>query len=92
MSQQSFEIVTGFVFTAPDDTIELVPGTLHLVECLSMCRQNTTCLSVNFETGLCVLFSSSATSKPDALTASQFPVFTIYAQKICLEGKSKNYL
>lgn len=84
-SQQSFELVTGFVFTAPDDTIELVPGTLHLVECLSLCRQNASCLSVNFETGLCVLFSSSATVRPDALTSSQFPVFTIYAQKICLD-------
>ncbi|GFY47512.1 uncharacterized protein TNIN_237211 [Trichonephila inaurata madagascariensis] len=82
--KQSFELVTGYVFTAPDDTLELVPGTLHLTECLSYCRHNASCRAVNFETGLCVLFSSSATDRPDALTSSQFPVFTIYAQKICL--------
>ncbi|GIX71735.1 apple domain-containing protein [Caerostris extrusa] len=85
--KQSFELVTGFVFTAPDDTLELVPGTLHLTECLSYCRHNTSCRAVNFETGLCVLFSSSATDRPEALTSSQFPVFTIYAQKICLQGE-----
>lgn len=83
-AQQTFELVTGFVFTAPDNTIGLVPSTLHLVDCLSFCRQNASCLAVNFETGLCVLFNSSATQRPDALTSSQFPVFTIYAQKICL--------
>ncbi|GIY41244.1 apple domain-containing protein [Caerostris darwini] len=86
--KQSFELVTGFVFTAPDDTLELVPGTLHLTECLSYCRHNASCRAVNFETGLCVLFSSSATDRPEALTSSQFPVFTIYAQKICLQGES----
>ncbi|KAF8763871.1 hypothetical protein HNY73_022006 [Argiope bruennichi] len=84
MEKQSFELVTGYVFTAPDDTLELVPGTLHLTECLSYCRHNTSCRAVNFETGLCVLFSSSASDRPDALTSSEFPVFTIYAQKICL--------
>ncbi|CAL1266420.1 unnamed protein product [Larinioides sclopetarius] len=85
MEQQSFELVTGYVFTAPDDTLELVPGTLHLTECLSYCRHNTSCRAVNFETGLCVLFSSSASDRPEALTSSEFPVFTIYAQKICLQ-------
>ncbi|KAG8201943.1 hypothetical protein JTE90_027419 [Oedothorax gibbosus] len=85
LEKQSFELVTGFVFTAPDDTLELVPGTLHLTECLSYCRHNTSCRAVNFETGLCVLFSSSATDRPQALSSSQFPVFTIYAQKICLK-------
>ncbi|XP_054707405.1 uncharacterized protein LOC129217167 isoform X2 [Uloborus diversus] len=83
--QQTFELVTAFVFTAPDDTLELVPGTLHLTDCLSYCRHNASCRSVNYETGLCVLFSSSATQRPEALTSSQFPVFTIYAQKICLD-------
>ncbi|GBL96311.1 hypothetical protein AVEN_238677-1 [Araneus ventricosus] len=86
MEMQSFELVTGYVFTAPDDTLELVPGTLHLTECLSYCRHNTSCRAVNFETGLCVLFSSSASDRPEALTSSEFPVFTIYAQKICLQG------
>ncbi|XP_067118423.1 uncharacterized protein [Centruroides vittatus] len=82
----TFELITGYVYTAPSDTLELLPGTLQLTECLSQCRKNASCQSVNFETGLCVLFSSSAVQHPSALTASQFPVFTVYAHKICLFG------
>lgn len=41
----------------------------------------------SFETGLCVLMSSSANVKPQALKESQFPVFTIYSQKVCLSGQ-----
>jgi len=43
-------------------------------------------LSVNYETGLCVLFSTSADTTPGALSPSQFPVFTLYAQKICVRA------
>ncbi|XP_064477440.1 uncharacterized protein LOC135391215 [Ornithodoros turicata] len=83
----TFEVITGYVYTAPSDTIELKPGTLQLTECLNHCKRNKTCQSVNFETGLCVLFTSSATERPTGLSISQFPVFTIYAQKICLGKK-----
>lgn len=83
----SFELVPGYVFTDTDEKMEMLPGTLHLTDCLSQCRLNRTCQSINFETGLCVLFSSSSQQAPQALTASQFPVFTIYAQKICLMGE-----
>lgn len=83
----TFELITGFVFTSSTDTVTMmIPGVLHLAECLDHCRQNQTCNSLNFETGLCVLLSSSALQLPDALTPSQFPVFTIYAQKICLKS------
>ncbi len=70
----------------------MLPGMLHLIECMERCLSNSTCKSVNFETGLCVLLSSSASERPEALTLSQFPVFTIYAQKICLTGNDKKKL
>eukprot|EP00095_Tigriopus_kingsejongensis_P007697 maker-scaffold142_size315517-snap-gene-1.10 protein:Tk07697 transcript:maker-scaffold142_size315517-snap-gene-1.10-mRNA-1 annotation:"hypothetical protein DAPPUDRAFT_214208" len=79
-----FELVTGYVYTAPDDMLDSRPGTLMLTDCIELCRRNTTCKSANFETGLCVLFGSSAEEFPGGLTASQFPVFTLYVQKICL--------
>ena len=82
----TFELITGQVFTAPSDTVTMLPGILHLTECLQWCLTNDTCKSVNFETGLCVLLSSSAIERPEALTPSQFPVFTTYAQKVCLKG------
>ncbi|KFM64709.1 hypothetical protein X975_00721, partial [Stegodyphus mimosarum] len=69
--------------------MELVPGTLKLTDCLALCNLNATCQAVNFETGLCVLFSSSAVQRPSSLTPSQFPVFTIYAHKVCLLGRKK---
>lgn len=79
-----FELVTGYVFTAPDDLLDSIPGTLMLTDCLESCHANDTCESVNYETGLCVMFSSNADAYPGALSKSQFPVFTIYAQKTCL--------
>ncbi|XP_077284987.1 ZP and PAN domain-containing protein neyo [Arctopsyche grandis] len=79
-----FELVTGYVFSAPAHILDDIPGTLMLTDCLEICQSNDTCHSVNYETGLCVLFSSNADDQPGALTKSQFPVFTIYAQKSCL--------
>ncbi|OQR68537.1 hypothetical protein BIW11_12850, partial [Tropilaelaps mercedesae] len=82
---ESFELVTGYVYTAPTETIELKAGVLQLQQCLQMCRDHEDCRSVNFETGLCVLFSSSASERPQSLSPSQFPVFTIYAEKVCVQ-------
>ncbi|XP_064544110.1 uncharacterized protein LOC135432371 [Drosophila montana] len=84
-----FEIITGnviysYVFSAPGRLLDSLPGTLMLTDCLESCQSNETCQAVNYETGLCVLFSSNADILPGALTKSQFPVFTIYAQKTCL--------
>lgn len=59
-----FELVTGFVYTAPDDMLDSRPGTLMLTDCIELCRRNTTCKAANFETGLCVLFGSSAEEFP----------------------------
>ena len=83
----TFELITGHVYTSPADTVTMIPGVLHLSECLEHCHNNQSCKSLNFETGLCVLLSSSALQRPFALTPSQFPVFTIYAHKVCLTGK-----
>ena len=80
----SFEVVTGYVYTAPADMLDSQPGTLMLTDCIDTCRGNSSCKSINYETGLCVLFSSSADEEGGQLTPSQFPVFTIYVQKNCL--------
>lgn len=80
----SFELITGYVYTAPADMLDSQPGTLMLTDCIDTCRNNASCRSINYETGLCVLFSSSADQNGGQLTPSQFPVFTIYLQKNCL--------
>lgn len=82
--QLSFEMVTGYVYTAPADMLDSQPGTLMLTDCIDTCRQNSSCRSINYETGLCVLFASNADDGEGELTTSQFPVFTIYVQKNCL--------
>ncbi|XP_076659644.1 ZP and PAN domain-containing protein neyo [Halictus rubicundus] len=79
-----FELVTGYVYTAPTDTLDTIPGTVMITDCLEMCQTNDSCQAVNYETGLCVLFSSNADSNPDALSQPDLPVFPIYAQKSCL--------
>jgi hypothetical protein len=53
-------MVTGFVYTAPSDMLDSQPGTLMLTDCIDTCRKNSSCKSINYETGLCVLFSSNA--------------------------------
>jgi len=82
----TFELVTGYVYTAPADMLDSQPGTLMLTDCIDTCRANSSCASINYETGLCVLFSSRASENAGQLTPSQFPVFTIYVQKVCLKG------
>lgn len=59
-----FELITGYVFTAPDDLLDSVPGTLMLTDCLEACQSNDSCHAVNYETGLCVLFASNADTFP----------------------------
>ncbi|RWS27207.1 uncharacterized protein B4U80_09649 [Leptotrombidium deliense] len=83
----SFELITGYVFSSPSETLATIPGTLQLTDCLNRCRNNSECQSINFETGLCIMFSASAIQRPTALNPSQFPVFTIYAQKLCFSSR-----
>lgn len=76
-----FELVTGYVYTAPTNMLESIPGTLMLTDCLETCQANDSCQAVNYETGLCVLFSSNADSNPGRIESLS------YLPKDC----SKNY-
>ena len=58
------ELITGKVYTAPEDMLDSRPGTLMLTDCIDLCLSNSSCTAANFETGLCVLFSSSAQQFP----------------------------
>ena len=62
--QVHVELVTGKVYTAPEDMLDSRPGTLMLTDCIDLCLSNSSCTAANFETGLCVLFSSSAGQYP----------------------------
>ena len=67
----SFELITGYVFTSPDTIVDTRPGVLKIEDCIDACRRNSTCLSVNYETGLCVLFSGSAEETPGKILFSK---------------------
>lgn len=58
-----FELITGFVFSAPGNALDSIPA-LMLTDCLETCQGNDSCQSVNYETGLCILFSSNADALP----------------------------
>lgn len=59
-----FSIFISYVFSAPGKLMDSQPGTLMLTDCLNTCLKNATCQSVNYETGLCVLFSAHADQLP----------------------------
>ncbi|XP_046406452.1 uncharacterized protein LOC124171342 [Ischnura elegans] len=84
-----FELITGHVLSSPKDLIETKAGILRLGECVDKCRRSAKCKAVNFETGLCLLMAANLEDAPDALTPSQFPVFTLFAQKTCVAGAGK---
>lgn len=52
------------MFSAANEMLDSVPGTLMLSDCLDLCQSNDTCSSVNYETGLCILFASNADKMP----------------------------
>lgn len=54
----------SYVFSAPGKLLDSLPGTLMLTDCLEACQGNETCHAVNYETGLCVLFSANADQLP----------------------------
>ena len=54
-----FELITGFVYSSADDIIESNIGALHVSECIAQCRKKPSCMALNFETGLCVLFKTA---------------------------------
>ncbi|XP_066995451.2 uncharacterized protein [Anabrus simplex] len=75
--------MTGFVYSSPGDIIATKTGVLRFADCIAACRNNVSCQAINYETGLCVLFTDNGDSQ-GALTKSQFPVFTLFAQKRCM--------
>jgi len=79
-----FELITGFVYSSADDIIESNIGALQIAECVNQCRNNDDCMALNFETGLCVLFRTASGEDSELLSVSQFPVFTLYSQKVCV--------
>jgi hypothetical protein len=61
-----FELMTGYVYSAPTEIMATRAGVLLLKDCLEQCLQNASCHAVNFETGLCVLFAGGSTDQPGA--------------------------
>lgn len=82
----TFELLTGYIYkpSSGAEVLSSMPSTLQLTDCLDYCLHNSSCLAINFEMGLCVLLAQSARQRPHNLFTSQFPVFTIYAEKKCL--------
>lgn len=68
-----FEMITGYVYSTPKDLLDSIPGTLMLTDCLEACQSNELCKAVNYETGLCVLFSSTADQHPGQYKISHNP-------------------
>ncbi|EDS43925.1 conserved hypothetical protein [Culex quinquefasciatus] len=60
----------SYVFSAPNKLLDSIPGTLMLTDCLEACQSNDSCSSVNYETGLCVLFSSNSDKLPVRISIS----------------------
>jgi len=56
------------VLSAPSKQLETLPGTLMLTDCLEACQANESCSAVNYETGLCVMFRSTADQLPGEST------------------------
>lgn len=58
-----------YVLSAPSRQLETLPGTLMLTDCLEACQANESCSAVNYETGLCVMFRSTADQLPGESSA-----------------------
>ena len=58
---ENYILKTFYLSHSDIDILSLQTGVTDIVSCLSQCRAAGDCLSVNYETGLCVLFNSSAT-------------------------------
>lgn len=85
-----FELITGYVFSAPGNVLDSVPGTLMLTDCLETCQGNDSCQSVNYETGLCVLFSSNADAQPGRCQVITYIRFKLQDNHIVLFTKHRH--
>jgi len=80
----TFELVTGWMYSAPHDILETRAGTLQLAECVEACKLNLSCQAVNFETGLCVLFKSQVGEKSGKQQFFQTPLSLKYFLLLCM--------
>jgi len=63
----------SYVLSAPSKMLDTLPGTLMLTDCLEACQNNESCSAVNYETGLCVLFKTTADKLPGELESVRIP-------------------
>lgn len=81
-----------YLLSSSENMIEAVP-LLMLSECIEQCRQNASCHSINYETGLCVLFTSHADKLPGkAIMILQLHIFaprsfTMVQRLLCSEKR-----
>ncbi|XP_055346148.1 uncharacterized protein LOC129593722 isoform X2 [Paramacrobiotus metropolitanus] len=83
----TFELITGAIFTSDKGKINSFQ-TFDLNECIASCRNNPSCASANFETGLCTTSQATAAVNPESLRTDDFPVFPNYLEKLCLQAPS----
>ncbi|XP_065569020.1 uncharacterized protein LOC136032661 [Artemia franciscana] len=81
-----FELRTGYVLSAPGAVLDTKADTLILSHCIEACRNDPSCKALNFETGLCVLFANASQDLPGKLRSSEFPVYTVYLEKVCVKN------
>lgn len=84
-----FEMITGYVYSAPGEIITTSPGVLLLRDCLEQCRLNDLCRAINFETGLCVLFAGSYADQPGTDITL---IFICFSDKFVIENVNLCYI
>lgn len=68
------------MLSAPSKMLDTLPGTLMLTDCLEACQSNESCSSVNYETGLCVLFKTTADKLPGELESVRISLANVQLQ------------
>lgn len=72
--------IHSYVLSAPSKMLDTLPGTLMLTDCLEACQSNESCSSVNYETGLCVLFKTTADKLPGELESVRISLAKLQLQ------------
>ena len=87
----AFELWTGYVYSAPGDLLDTRPGTLLLDECVRLCAANSTCRGLNYETGLCVLFSTNAQQFAGGRRHSRVNLSLVQFFRLCKYNTTRRY-
>ena len=56
----AFELQTGYILPTTKHISNVISQSLMLADCLEACQADSTCRSINFETGLCTLLNTDA--------------------------------